>query len=228
MTTTDDIIDLLGGPRATESFAEAQGRRAEFASGTEGHWTRSRFHGETTFGYSGKDPDWGHHFVPGVQVDLKHPKDRYFYNDDLVDPDSDLDTAVNTDALFEVDHTPPKIDLAVSSKGYHGHVPTVLGRAALHSLHRFGEMPVASSDLSVQSERLVRTAASKGLVQVPEDISRNTVDLRREDQDISVPPRNDRHARDAPQSDVASSQQFIRHALRKPQPEAPLDHPRMF
>lgn len=81
--------------------------------------------------------------------------------------------------LFGYHHVRPTVDFMLANRGYQHYAASLLGVAALESRARYGEDPVASSDLSPHSSRLVGRLARAGAVQYPgpDEEHRNTLDF---------------------------------------------------
>ena len=106
------------------------------------------------------------HRTGGATAILKTPHTRYTVSREMHEPrvHGAFNTVVpthdesGTPTLFAAEHTPPKIDHLYSHRASRGDVATLLGAISVHSQKQFGQIPVASTDLTDKSAKIVSKA----------------------------------------------------------------------
>lgn len=118
-------------------------------------------------------------------------------------------------SLFDVKHEHPYVSWMGTHPDMRGHIPTLLGVAAMQTRARYGEPLRSDTSLSAESQKIVDRAASAGAVQMPAFVSRNSISSS-EDRfnNYAVNTKAAGGGRDIPEPEVAMGRQFVRATLR--------------
>lgn len=193
-----------------------------------------RWEDRETAGYSaGYDPSPVHpEFTPGAEVQVKKPRTEYEYDGSTRRdynvrsgrPDiygNDYSTWQRGDgpggqmSLFDATHHHPYVSWMGTHPDFRGHIPTMLGVAALESQRRFGEPLRSDTSLSEESRRIVERAAAAGAVTMPHFVSPNTISSKEEKfSNYVVATKAAGGGRDVPGPEVSMGRQFVRDTLR--------------
>ena len=193
-----------------------------------------RWEDRETAGYSaGYDPSPVHpEFTPGAEVQVKKPRTEYNYDGDARRDynnrsgrsdhyGNDYSTWQRGEgpggqrSLFDVDHHHPYVSWLGTHPDFRGHIPTMLGVAALESKRRFGEPLRSDTSLSEESRKIVERAAEAGAVSMPHFVSPNTISSKEEKfSNYMVTTKAAGGGRDVPEPEVAMGRQFVRDTLR--------------
>ena len=193
-----------------------------------------RWQDDRVLGYSaGYDPSPIHpEFTPGAEVQVTKPRTRYEYDGApardynvrtgrSADYANDFSTARRGDgpdgqmSMFDAVHFHPFVHWMGTHPDFRGHIPTMLGVAALETKRRFGENLRSDTSLSAESQKIVERAAQAGAVQMPQFVSPNTISSKEEKfANYVVATKAAGGGRDVPKPEVSMGRQFVRDTLR--------------
>lgn len=172
---------------------------------------------------------------PGAEAHVSAPRTRYIYgdsgssvqqSDEYVTQHIGSRESDGQGALFGVTHTHPEMHWLVSHPDMRGHVPTMLGIAALETHARYGEYPRPADNLSDQSTRMVEKLASVGATKMPSHIDWNPMsseDHSDRGPDLAFVRRDaaEGSIRMHDKGTASVGRQFIRSVLRGPKRSVP-------